>query len=931
MAGIWVRAGTVTLTSGSKKVTGSGTAWNTGTNKVTKGCAFIYNNIDYEVDYVNSDTELYLVDTYGGTTGSGLSYRIQIAVTDTIPELASRIATALAYWNGQAANLQALTTGSGNVTLTAPDGTQVTVPSYSNMQPKDALLTALAALTTAADKLPYFTGVDTVAQTTLTAFARTLLDDIDAATARTTLGAQASDATLTALAAVVTAADKLIYATGADTFATATLTAFARTVLDDTDAATMLATLGVTKASTTETNARTATDRIVTPASLNAVVPYTPTVNPSLDLDFSKQKYRWYTGAAGLTESSTPSLMTFTRSTIATYFDAMGVMKQAVANQPRIDYDPSTGECKGLLIEESRTNLLTYSSRFDNAAWIKSYAFILPSTIVAPDGTLTVQKLIPDTTSTSGHSVNKIISATGVTYSIVAKAGEYSKLMLWFSGINSGYGFDLSSGTTFTVSGVASTGITASIVNIGNGFYRCSVYTASAITCCNACVLQSTTYAEYSGDGVSGLYVWGAQLEAGAFPTSYIPSTDTWTSRASTATYTDSNGVLQTAASGVARSATYDYDTDGVLRPIGLLLESSATNLVYPSTLTSGESGFTVTANYAASPDGTTNATRFVWSSFANAYAYASSITNTSGLAYTASVFLKPTSGSPVISLFMGRSDSNSKVMLSINLTTLACTATVSDSGTNKITGVNYSVKKAKNGFYRFSLTATHSEAMTTLTTGLVANSSSDSASGDILQYGLQLEVGNYATSYIQTTSAQATRVADTSTSAQATRAADNAVISGANFSQWFKQYEGTVVVEVNNQTTTSIDSSGYSRGCAVLSDGTDINRIRIGNDAGISFAIKKGGVDQTSQTVGVISVGRHKGALSFATNNINTTIDAVSAIQDVSASIPYLTQLLIGKSTVTTGLGGTWSSHIRTLKYYPKALSSTELQAMTA
>ncbi len=175
MAGIWVRAGTVTLTNGSKKVTGSGTAWNSGTNKVTKGCAFIYNNIAYEVDYINSDTELYLVDTYSGTTGSGLSYRIQIAVTDTIPELASRIATALAYWNGQAANLQALTTGSGNVTLTAPDGTQVVVPAYSSMQPKDTLLTALAALTTTADKLVYFTGPDTVEQTPLTSFARKLL------------------------------------------------------------------------------------------------------------------------------------------------------------------------------------------------------------------------------------------------------------------------------------------------------------------------------------------------------------------------------------------------------------------------------------------------------------------------------------------------------------------------------------------------------------------------------------------------------------------------------------------------------------------------------------------------------------------------------------------------------------------------------------
>ena len=175
MAGIWVRSGTIALTGGSKKVTGTGTAWNSGLNKVTKGCALKHNNIDYEVDYVNSDTEFYLVDAYNGATVSGQAYRIQIAVTDTIPELSSRIAQALAYWNGQGANLQLMMSGGGNVTLTLPDGTQVTVPAWGNMQPKDALLTALAALTTAADKLVYFTGPDTVEQTPLTSFARKLL------------------------------------------------------------------------------------------------------------------------------------------------------------------------------------------------------------------------------------------------------------------------------------------------------------------------------------------------------------------------------------------------------------------------------------------------------------------------------------------------------------------------------------------------------------------------------------------------------------------------------------------------------------------------------------------------------------------------------------------------------------------------------------
>ena len=197
-----------------------------------------------------------------------------------------------------------------------------------------------------------------------------------------------------------------------------------------------------------------------------------------------------------------------------------------------------------------------------------------------------------------------------------------------------------------------------------------------------------------------------------------------------------------------------------------------------------------------------------------------------------------------------------------------------------------------------------------------------------IYVWGAQLEAGNYATSYIQTTSAQVTRVADSSTSAQTTRAADNAVISGVNFSQWFKQYEGALFTESVNPTTYTTDLAGIWRGIAVFSDSTDTNRIRVGNDAGVTFAIRKNGVEQSSQTIGSVTTGVHKSALSFAINNINAEIDAINASTDVSAAIPYLTQLNIGKGAVA---GGIWNGHIRKLRYYPKALSSTELQAMTA
>jgi hypothetical protein len=257
-----------------------------------------------------------------------------------------------------------------------------------------------------------------------------------------------------------------------------------------------------------------------------------PVVLPTLNLDFANSQ-------------ELDPRITFSRGSIGTFVNKNGLIETASANIPRFDYDPISGECRGLLIEEQRTNIVLNSttlSSHNNSGTTE----VLTTETTSPDGTFSAYKIIGNSGAKARESIytNSFTMSANKSYtaSVFLKGTTNRRYaVIWFD--NTGPGNAPVEGPFYgtaafldLIAGTSSNSI-VKMISYGNGWYRC--YITATVGASNLTNVyfnvslgspngfsdtgQNNIY-KYVGDGISGIYYWGPQVEEGAFPTTYIPT-----------------------------------------------------------------------------------------------------------------------------------------------------------------------------------------------------------------------------------------------------------------------------------------------------------------------------------------------------------------------------------------------------------------------
>ena len=386
--------------------------------------------------------------------------------------------------------------------------------------------------------------------------------------------------------------------------------------------------------------------------------------------------------------------------------------------------------------------------------------------------------------------------------------------------------------------------------------------------------------------------------------------------RSTSGTYIGADGLVKTATANTPR---FDYDPTAIGTPRGLLIESSANNVLQYSVAVDQSPWFVAggvtrtTLTGGIGPDGVNNSGSKLSAVniSSSSSLYYNGVAFTSGTTYTYSVWAKADGANWIwISLHLGGAQHGAFFDLSGNGALGNTTGTVV-SGSNTIT-------KYPNGWFR--LTVAHTAASTSAyfpvllpctSNGTGYASIAGQSPNGVLVYGAQLESGSGASSYIPTGASTGSR------------AADSCVMTGTNFSSWFNATEGTFLAHARRIRTSDVGR------IASANDNTASESIDIGASTTGQFIVTDGGSALATITPGTVTANTaFKIAGAFKLNDVQAALGGTLGTADSSVTVPTVNQLMIGQQAGASPvyLNGT----VAMLKFWATRLPNDQLQALT-
>ena len=540
------------------------------------------------------------------------------------------------------------------------------------------------------------------------------------------------------------------------------------------------------------------------------------------------------------------------------------------------------------LIEKGRENLLLYSNQFDTF-WTTTNASVT-SGQSGYDGSSDAW-LLSISGGTSDQRILQNVQYSGVsTLSVYAKKNDSNWLSLRIgSSVNKWY--DLENGV-LGGSTITTAYIDASIEDVGNGWYRCSLtFTDNFNTSTRIYPAENNLDITHTSGSI---YIQDAQTEVGLVATDYIETGAT------------------TAQAGILEDLPRIDYSGGASCP-ALLLEPQRSNLITQSEYLDAWSKFntTITTNNAVSPDGYTNAAKLISTAVSGFHSVGESISSKLALTpYTFSFFAKADEIGYCVPNFSS-TFSGTQLTAAINLTT---GEVISSSA-----GLSASTEDYGNGWWRVILTAT-SQNNTTAFVAVInttdadgnTNHTGDGTSG-ILVYGAQAEVGSYPTSYIPTYGSIVTRSVDT--------------MSKIGISSLIGQEEGTLFAELK------ISANDSTFKFLSLSDGTNSNAVWIYYRTGvneINFRVIVGGGSQFDQIyTSPDSTTNHKLAIRYKQDDFSAWFNGTKVLTDTSGSTFSGTTLSEFDFFRPDGINH-FAGDIKQVLLFKNALTDAELQDLT-